>query len=468
MMDPNTGNWIISGGKLPPPCNATGGVFAPCIPAGNAVDMAHVTVAANPNLGPDPVYTNFGPRFGVAYKVGNSMVVHGGYGMIYDNVTGGIQSIRDRLFSWPYNSAQNPLFNSLGQPIQTMSAIVPGLSTVNSLPSSPTPFSGFGWYYDPHLKNHYSHQWNVEIQKELTSSLVASIAYVGSIDRHLPVTGHANNSPEPGGAGLDRPFPWATTALEATSRGTSSFNAMEIRIDKHLNHGVTFGTGLTWSKGMDNAAGGLYGAESGPQGAADFQIYNDINANRGESANSLKYIYYGWGIYELPFGKGKQFLTTGAGSWILGGWQVNSNISAHSGGPLGMSATDGDLANIGDTLWFFGLYRANQSGSAKVAHPTKSEWFNPAVFSMPSGTYGNAGRVSALSPQFDQVDFSLMKGFKIGERVNIQFRPEFFNVFNIQNYGNPGTGVGGGMGVIGGLANGALPRQIQLSFRGTF
>jgi hypothetical protein len=468
MMDPNTGNWLISGGKMPPTCNVPGGVYAPCIPAGNAVDAAHVVVAPNPNLGPDPVYTNFGPRLGIAYKVGNSMVVHGGYGMIYDNVTGGIQSIRDRLFSWPYNSSQNPVFNTLGHPIQTMSTIVPTLGTINALPSSPTPFSGFGWYYDPHLKNHYSHQWNVEIQKELTSSLVASISYVGSVDRHLPVTGHANNSPAPGGAGLDRPFPWAQTALEATSRGTSSFNAMEARVDKHLDHGIAFGTGFTWSKGMDNAAGGLYGAESGPQGAADFQIYNDINANRGESANSLKYIYYGWGIAELPFGRGKKFLTSGAGSWILGGWQVNTNISAHSGGPLGMSSTNGDNANIGDTLWFFGLYRANQSGSAKVSHPTKSEWFNPAVFSSPSGTYGNAGRVSAFGPAFDQIDFSLMKGFKIGERVNIQFRPEFLNAFNIQNYGNPGTGVGGGMGVIGGLANGAFPRQIQLSFRGTF
>ncbi len=467
MFDPNTGNWIISGGKLPPPCNAAGGVYAPCIPS-NAINAAHVIAAPNPNLGPDPIYTDFGPRLGIAYKLGPSMVLHGGYGLIYDNVTGGIQSIRDRLFNWPYNSAQNPVFNTLGQPIQTMSAIIPTLSTINALPSAPTPFTGLGWYYDPHLKNHYSHQWNVEVQKEFTSTLVASLAYVGSVDRHLPVTGKDNNSPNPGGAGLNRQFPWEQTALEGTSRGTSSFNAMEARVDKHLAHGIAFGTGLTWSKAMDNGAGGLYAAETGPQGMADFQIYNNINANRGESANSLKFIYYGWGIAELPFGKGKPFLTSGIGSAILGGWQVNTNISAHSGAPLGMSAFGVDLANIGDTLWFFGGIRANQNGNAKVSHPTKSQWFNPNVFSAPSGTYGNAGRVSAFTPAFDQVDFSLMKGFTIKDRVNVQFRPEFLNVFNIQNYGVPGTTVGSGMGVIGGLANGAFPRQIQLSFRGTF
>jgi len=391
MMDPNTGNWIISGGKLPPTCNASAGVYAPCIPANNAVDAAHVMVAANPNLGPDPIYTNFGPRVGIAYKLGNSMVIRGGYGLIYDNVTGGIQTIRDRLFSWPYNSSQDPVFNTLGQSIQTMDAIVPGLSTINSLPSAPTPFTSFGWYYDPHLKNHYSHQWNVEVQKELSSSLVASIAYVGSVDRHLPITGHANNSPNPGGAGLNRPFPWASTAPEATSRGESNFNAMEARVDKHLARGIAFGTGLTWSKAMDNGAGGLYAAETGPQGAADFQNYNNTDANYGESANSVKFIYYGWGLAELPFGKGKAYLTHGPASWVLGGWQVNANISAHSGAPLGMYVNNGDVANIGDTLWFFGIFRPNQSGSAKVSHPTKSEWFNPNVFSQPSGTYGNAG-----------------------------------------------------------------------------
>jgi hypothetical protein len=474
MMDPNTGNWIISGGKLPPPCNASAGVYAPCIPANNAVDLAHVQVAANPNLGPDPIYTNFGPRIGLAYKIGNTMVIRGGYGLIYDNVTGGIQTIRDRLFNWPYNSSQDPTFNTLGSPVQTMSAIIPTLSTINALPSTATPFGNIGWYYDPHLKNHYSHQWNVEVQKELSSSLVASIAYVGSIDRHLPITGHANNSPQPGGAGLNRPFPWASTALEATSRGESNFNAMEARIDKHLAHGIAFGTGLTWSKGMDNGAGGLYAAETGPQGAADFQIYNTPSANYGESANSIKLIYYGWALAELPFGKGKAYLTHGVGSWVLGGWQFNTNISAHSGAPLGMYVNNGDLANIGDTIWFFGLYRANQSGSAKVAHPNKNEWFNPAVFSQPSGTYGDSGRVSAIGPAFDQVDFSLMKGFRIGDRVTIQFRPEFLNAFNIQNYGNPNTGysapVNGvySMGTITGLANGAIPRQIQLSVKGTF
>jgi hypothetical protein len=473
MFDPNTGNWLISGGKLPPPCNPAQGVYAPCIPvadpATNAILAAHVVVDPNPNLGPDPVYTDFGPRFGFAYRVQPSIVVSGGYGLIYDNITGGIQSVRDRLFSWPYNSSFSPVYNVVGQPTQTLSTIIPGLSNTNALPATTTPFTGIGWSYDPHLKNHYSHQFNLEVQKEITSTLVASIAYVGSIDRHLPVTGKDNNSPEPGGAGLDRPFPWAQTQLESTSRGSSNYNALQARLDKRFSKGLSFGTGFTWSKGLDNAAGGLYDVEAGPQGFAEFQNYNDINANYGISANSLKFIYYGWGIYELPFGKGKQFLTGGVASAILGGWQVNVNLSAHSGAPLGFVDSGFDPANIGDTIGFFSSIRPNVSGSPKLPHPNKNEAFNTAVFSHPVNEYGNSGRGLLTATPYENVDFSLMKGFKIKDKVDIQIRPEFFNVFNIQNYGLPGVTFGGGnFGVVSGLAAGATPRQIQLSIRGSF
>jgi hypothetical protein len=350
-----------------------------------------------------------------------------------------------------------------------MTDIIPSLSNSHALPATSTPFSGIGWYYDPHLKNHYSHQFNLAVQKEISSSLVASVSYVGSIDRNLPVTGKANNSPEPGGAGLDRPFPWAGTQLEGTSRGTSNYNALQARVDKHVSNGLTFGTGFTWSKGMDNAAGGMYDVEAGPQGFAEFQNYNNINANYGISGNSLKFIYYGWGIYELPFGKGKQFLTKGAASAILGGWQVNTTLSAHTGVPLGFIDSGFDPANIGDTIGFFSSIRPNVTGSPKLSSPNKNHAFNTAVFAHPVNQYGNSGRGLLTSTPYDNIDFSLMKGFKIGERVNVQFRPEFFNLFNIQNYGTPGTTFGGGgFGVVSGLAPGATPRQIQLSVRGTF
>ncbi len=89
MLDPNTGNWIVSGGKLPPPCNAAAGCTRRAshqqTPATDAIIAAHVKVAANPNLGPDPTYKDFGPRLGFAYKLDDTTVIRGGYGLIYDN-----------------------------------------------------------------------------------------------------------------------------------------------------------------------------------------------------------------------------------------------------------------------------------------------------------------------------------------------------------------------------------------------
>jgi hypothetical protein len=471
-LDPATGNWIVSGGKLPPACNVSTGVFAPCIPSttpeNDAIIAAHVKVAANPNLGPAPIYKDLGPRVGLAYKYNNSIVIRGGYSMTYDNVTSSIQSVRDRLLAWPSNSSLPLTFNVIGQPLDSMTDIVPTLSSTNALPAVATPFNQFGWYYDTHLKNPYSHQFNLEIQKQVSSSLVATIGYVGSTDHHLPVTGIANNSPEPGGAGLDRPFPWSGTAIMSTSRGTSNYNALQARVDKRFTDGLSFGTGFTWSKSMDNAGGGFYAVEDGPLSYATFQNYNDINSNYGISGNSLKFLYYGWALYELPFGKEKQFLNEGFISQIVGGWQINTNLSAHSGVPLGFPDAGTDPANIGNTS-FFNYARANISGSPKLPHPTKSAFFNTSVFSHPNGTYGNGGRGVITATNFENIDLSLMKEQHFRERIGVQFRAEFFNAFNIQNYGNPGVTYGGNnFGVITALAPGANPRQIQFSLRGSF
>jgi hypothetical protein len=473
MLDPNNGNWIVSGGKLPPPCNAATGVFAPCLPsttpANDAVIAAHVTVAANPNLGPNPIYTDFGPRFGFAFQLDPTTVIRGGYGLIYDNFSGSIQTVRDRLLAWPSNSSLPLVFNTIGQqPLSTMTTIVPTLSSTNALPAVATPFNQFGWYYDPNLKNHYSNQYNLEVQKQLSSSLVATVAYVGSYDRDLPVTGIDNDSPEPGGYGLDRPFPWSGTAIMATSRGSANYNAFQARVDKRLSSGLAFGTGFTYSKAMDNGGSGFYGVENGPQSYSTFQNYYDISSNYGISGNSLKFIYYGWGIYELPFGKGKPYLSHGIASQVLGGWQANTNISAHSGVPLGFPDAGQDPANIGNTS-FYNYCRANISGSPKVSHPTKSVAFNTAVFSHPFNEFGNSGRGALFSMPYDNIDFSLMKEQHIGEALAVQFRAEFFNVFNIQNYGSPGVQFGGNdFGVITSLAAGATPRQIQFSLRLSF
>jgi hypothetical protein len=477
-LDPNTGNWEIAagpgkGGQLPPPCDAANGIFAPCIPSSTPANdltiQQHVIAAPNPNLGPDPYYKMFQPRIGAAFKLTDSMVIRGGWGLVYDALEGNLQSPRDRLESWPSNASLPLNFNVIGQPLQTMTTIVPTLSSTNALPAVPTPWQQFGWYYDPHIRPPYSQQFNVEIQKQFSNSLVASVAYVGSVTRHLPITGLANDSPVPGEAGANRPFPWAGTAIMATDRGTANYNSMQAKVEKRVVSGLAFGAGWTWSKSLDNGASGFYDVENGPGGFATVQNYNDLSQNYGTSGNSLTHIVYGWAIYELPFGKGKPFLNRGIASAVLGGWQTNANLSAHSGIPLTFPDAGIDPANIGNTSGFVNYGRANLIGDPRLSHPTFKEAFNTAAFAHPVNQYGDSGRGIIASTPYSNFDFSLMKNVPIAERLHMQFRAEFFNVFNIQNYGLPGTTFGGGnFGVVSGLVSGATPRQIQFSLRVEF
>jgi hypothetical protein len=252
----------------------------------------------------------------------------------------------------------------------------------------------------------------------------------------------------------------------ATDRGTANYNALQAKVEKRVTSGVAFGAGWTYSKSLDNGASGFYDVENGPGGFAVVQNYNDLSQNYGTSGNSLTHIVYGWAIYELPFGKGKRFLSSGIGAAILGGWQTNVNLSAHSGIPLTFPDAGIDPANIGNTSGFVNYGRANLIGDPRLSHPTFKQAFNTAAFAHPVNQYGDSGRGIVASTPFSNFDFSLMKNIPIAERLRMQFRAEFFNVFNIQNYGLPGTTFGtGGFGVVTGLVAGATPRQIQFSLR---
>ena len=303
--------------------------------------------------------------------------------MIYDNLTGSIQTVRDRLLAWPSNSSLPLTFNITRSAAGYHDGDCSNTRSTNALPAVATPFNQFGWYYDPHLKNHYSTQYNLEVQKQLNSSLVATVGYVGSYDRNLPVTGIANDSPEPGGAGLDRPFPWSGTAIMATSRGAANYNAFQARVRQAPSARVFHsGPALPGRRRWTMVEAAFTELKTGHRVIRPFENYYDISANYGISGNSLKFIYYGWGLYELPFGKGKPYLSHGIASQVLGGWQANTNISAHSGVPLGFPDAGQDPANIGNTS-FYNYARANVTGSPKVGHPTKVRLSIPRSFQIP-------------------------------------------------------------------------------------
>jgi hypothetical protein len=130
-------------------------------------------------------------------------------------------------------------------------------------------------------------------------------------------------------------------------------------------------------------------------------------------------------------------------------------------------SVSGDVANVGNTVSWYNYARPNLVGNPSISNPTSEEWFNPSAFAVPTFSYGNVGRNTLRSASVYDADFSLFKNFVIREGMNLSFRAEFFNLFNIQNYAAPDSLVGDpAEGRV--TSNVTTPRQIQLALRLTF
>lgn len=164
-----------------------------------------------------------------------------------------------------------------------------------------------------------------------------------------------------------------------------------------------------------------------------------MRADRGLSSLDRRNIFSLNWVYQLPFGRGKQF-GSNFNAWkeaLLGGWEVTGIISATSGSPFS-AAYGQDVANIGARSI---SERANLIGDPYAgAHSTSALWVNPAAFAAPAQyTFGNVGRNTLIGPGFFEWDFGGYKNFKITERFTFQFRAEIFNITNKVNFGNPAS-----------------------------
>jgi hypothetical protein len=258
-----------------------------------------------------------------------------------------------------------------------------------------------------------------------------------------------------------RPFPWYNvTPFFGTSHGTGNYNALQAKLEHKFANSFQSLVSYTWSKSIDTGSSGWFDAENGPGAGAfsGFQDYYHPNASRSVSSYDIPHFLSMSGVWELPFGRGKRFLSQGVASTVLGNWQLNSVVQLRSGQPYNLAVV-GDVANIGNTS-FANYARPNIVGDPMPSHRTINEWFNPNAFAVPSFSYGDFGRNGLRSASVYAADFSVFKNFPVGERVLVSFRAEFFNAFNIQNYGVPNSLIGvAGAGQI--TSNVLPPRQIQ-------
>ncbi|MDA2926678.1 TonB-dependent receptor [Acidobacteria bacterium AH-259-G07] len=473
--DIDTGNWLIGGTQLPPACDDVG--RAPCIPGdGNLANIPFgdfIRLADDPDLGPKVPWDNFGPRFGVAWRLADRTVLRGGYGLVFDTLTALGQTAQQSIGVWPDRQFDQPSWNPVGAELEFLEDIV--ASRADFLPLA-EPWGTTGWFFDPdNKKNPLSHQWHLELQHQLSQNLMVSGAYVGSISRRLELNALSNAAP-PGPPGTPeeinsrKPWPWVATMFMSVDRGRASYNSFQFKLNRRLSDGLGYLVSYTWSKVIDEGSSGYYGVENGiGNTGSGLQDFLNPKGSRSVAGYDIPHFLSISSIWEPPLGKGKRFLDSGPGAWILGNWQVNTIIQARTGQPFNLGVV-GDVANVGNDIGWWNYARPNLVGDPEISNPTTARFFNTDAFAVPVNSYGNFGRNVLRTENVYNVDLSLFRKFPLwNEDRWLEFRAEFFNIFNIMNYGSPGAVVGqGSFGRISSLITGSRPRQIQFGFRLVF
>ena len=387
------------------------------------------TTGEGPNLRQrwvDPQWRNFAPRLGIAWMLDSKTSVRAGAG-IYYSYTDYVQYFADPAGQWPFGYSEtvgplNDFFvdSALANPFKNS----PGAQ----IPTS--PFGQGGYSMNPRMKTPYSTQWNMSVERQLPHSMLLDVSYVGSNSVKLLQSRTENQAiPGPGPVQPRRPLPNYTALTWDDNAAPSNYNGLSVKLQKRYAAGLSFLTSYTWSHNLDVFSTERGGTNGGPQNPLNWR------PDYGTSTADMQNNFLLSGVYELPFGRGKPYLSSGWGSRILGNWQWSNIIGLYGGMPINFTLGF-DNASLGRA----GGQRPNISGSPIISDPTRLRWFNTSVFSTPAQfTFGNAGRNIMRGPKLTNWDMALQKNFPFQERRNVQFRTEFFNTFNFVNFGNPNT-----------------------------
>jgi outer membrane receptor protein involved in Fe transport len=436
----------------------------------------------------EPDRNNFAPRFGFAWNVASKTVVRGGAGLFI-------------VPNFAFSAAGNSGFTATSGFVPSLDGVTPLNLLRNPYPQGirqPTGSSrGLGTllgedviFVDRNLRSPYTGQWNLNIQQELPGKLRLEAAYVGSrgvklySDRQLnqlpdsalslgnalreqvpnPFFGQITSGALAGRTvargQLLRPFPhFQSVVATGSSCGSSGYHSLQIKGERQFAGGFTLLGAYSFSKLIDDVTGAFAGeAISG----LAFQNNNNLRAERSISALDVPQRLTLTYIWELPFGPGKGRLTKGWASKVLGGWQTEAILNFSDGNILGITSA----ANT--TFSFGGGQRPNWNGqNPTIDNPTIDKWFDTSAFSQPPQyTFGNAPRTipGLRNHGVKNIDFSALKNTQIGEKVNAQFRAEFFNLFNTPRFGLPNTQFGSpSFGTVSNVIN--SPRIIQFALK---
>jgi hypothetical protein len=353
-------------------------------------------------------YRDFAPRFGVEQKLDSKSVLRAGYGIYHTSlIYGDIQWI---VASPPLFYLQENTFN-----IDTPTPVQTSLSN-NPSTSVEAPFTS-----TPVMKTPTVQQYNLSIQRALSSDWVATIGYLGNKADHLEIQFNANQAvPDPPGVTTPiqsrRLYSYIGDVSEISDIGYANYNGLELDLHKRFTHGWSLLTNFVYSKAMDIQTASGYNAQNG----------NDVSADYGPSDINQKYVFKASGVYQLPFGPGHRFLGRKTIlNTAVGGWQVSGLVTVGAGTPITINAADlTDTGGVHST-------RANQiCNSALGSRATRAEWFNTDCYTQPVGTFGDVSRNGLTGPRNTATNASLFKSFALKGSTIFQLRGDFFGLLN--------------------------------------
>jgi hypothetical protein len=444
----------------------------------------------------DPNYKTLGPRVGLAYQLSPKTVVRAATGI--------------------FNAANNGL-NAATTDFGT------GLFTTNALslgPPNPIPFTppvGGSWsnpfaagFVFPEkgvttfvgqnirvdFKDHplaYLANWSLSVQRQINSNTLAEFAYVGTKTTHL-FWNRMENANDPlllqqwgprlldvvpnpfygkiqGGIGafqtiqrrqLLRPFPQYQQILAVRRPyGDASYQSMTARLEKSYSKGFTLSAAYTLSKLIASTA------ESNSWVVGPSNALYDPKYNRGLDANDTPHRLVFSHIWDLPFGIGRPYLSSGILGRVLGNWQFSGITVIQAGRPILISAPD----NTGLLEFIYTNGRADRLGSGVIDDPTKTKWFDTsafraaAPFTVPTDSLSQP---DLRTPWRQAWNWSILKNTRIKERYNVQFRAEFYNIFNNPQFDVRGASTDVSNSLFGQITEGGGNRNIQFGIRVEF
>ncbi|HEX8811817.1 MAG TPA: TonB-dependent receptor, partial [Terracidiphilus sp.] len=411
------------------------------------------------------------PRLGVAWQPRNDWVMRAGYG-IFDTPRSA-ESYTDGALGLGLNpQGSNGYSNNFSTGVSyfptpwTLQTGPPEGSVIYPVQSefSNSKYNGQSIYYYPfHMPIEYYQEAMLSVQHQLPQRMLVDVSYVFTKGTHLNFNRDVNQVPASQLSSGTRPFPQFESIQGAIFDGYSNYNALQLRFQKQMSHGLSFMFNYAWSKTLDA------GTSNGHFETVDvWQNAGDIAANYGPSQLDVPNSINGFATWEIPVGRGRQFALHGVADQVLGGWRMTGVYQLHSGIPFTPVIGSADQSNSGAAQCFCGYsWFPNVVGKGKLSHPTIQQWFNTAAFATPNaGTFGDERRNMLRGPHWRDLDLGAGKTFWIPDRFHLEIRADAYDVLNNANFGQPSNSVGVAGGGTITYANSS--RLIQLGARFSF